>query len=100
MCFAKFGGSLGLVSKSSNMTFEQFKATLQNSSVDRMAEYEIPQSVVYERVGKPNRVQVLDEHIYLYWDIRDGTVQVIGDSRYWEGKFSRPTLGIVSINLY
>lgn len=67
-------------SKSSSMTFNEFK-----EAIDWPNEYSFVLDTVYAQVGKPDKVQFLDGYVYMYWTVQDGTVMMTGFER--GGKF-------------
>jgi hypothetical protein len=70
--------AVGCSGKSSSMTIEEFKAKIGPEGHGTLIKD------LYSKVGEPEKIQFLGEEVLLYYKVREGTVQVIGDKWSWE----------------
>ena len=64
---------IGCGSKSSGMDFDAFKKAL---GVSPSTIVTLTKSELHALVGKPDKVQVIESDVILYYRVREGTVQI------------------------
>ena len=67
--------------KTSDKTYEEFMRELDEIAWDKGV---VTKKALIERMGEPEKTQVVDTDIYLYYPIKGGMVQIVTDRHCWE----------------
>ena len=60
-------------------TYEDFKKSLQVGTVSG-----ISIEALHRTVGRPARIEMIGDEVFLYYPIREGVLQIVGDRWHWE----------------
>lgn len=71
-------------SKTSGKSLEQFKKELADISIEAQGEI-VTKKALIDKMGEPEKVQVVASDVYIYYNIAGGMVQIISDQLAWEG---------------
>ena len=66
---------------SADMTFEEFKKELGAIAFN---EWTVTRKALLQRLGQPEKTQVVGSDVYLYYPVNGGTVQIISNCSCWE----------------
>ena len=45
----------------------------------------VSKSTLFSRIGRPESIQMLADDVYLYYRVKEGTAQIVGNSACWTG---------------
>jgi hypothetical protein len=92
----------GCSSGTSGLTYDQFTKALDElhpkvDGVGAVGRGRVNKADFLKKFGQPQKMQVVDQDVYLYYSVKEGEVQIIIEKGSWE---TQPSFPVKNINLY